>query len=71
MERVAVASSNIRSVGYDEARRVLEVEFNQGRIYDYAEVPRDVYEALIHAASVGRYFAENIKGRYAGVPVGG
>lgn len=71
MERVAVKSSSIKSVGYDEGKRVLEVEFTSGRVYVYAEVTRDEYEALVSAGSVGKYFAERIKGRYAGVPVGG
>jgi len=32
MERKKVNSSSIRTVGYDERGRVLEMEFNDGRI---------------------------------------
>ena len=39
MERIAVESSNLASIGYDEASMVLEVEFKHGGIYQYFDVP--------------------------------
>ena len=63
MTRTAVTSSNLRSVGYDPASRILEIEFKNG-VYQYADVPLEVYEALMAAASLGRYFAQHIKDAY-------
>ena len=64
MEREAVNSSMIRSVGYDAEARTLEVEFNKGgAVWQYFEFPPDAYESF-RAGSLGKYFLANIKGRY-------
>ena len=38
MIRVAVVSTELRSIGYDEAAHCLEVQFQHGGIYRYLEV---------------------------------
>ena len=65
MERTAVTSSNIASVGYEAETMTLEIEFNNGRVYQYQGVPQEVYEALIQAGSKGSYFNANIKNSYS------
>jgi hypothetical protein len=64
MERQRVASSNIRSVGYDPDAQVLEIEFQDGAVYQYSGVPSAVYAGLLSAGSAGRYSHAHIKGRY-------
>lgn len=64
MRRRHVSSSAISSVGYDPKGKVLELEFSSGGVYDYFEVPRKVYTALMSAESKGRFIAEEIRGRY-------
>jgi len=64
MDRTPVRSSNIRSVGYDPASRTLEVEFHSGGLYQYSDVPENIYHGFIRAASKGSYFHDHIKGRY-------
>lgn len=61
MERIAVSSSNLASVGYDEANSVLEIEFNHGGVYQYYDVPLSAYEGLMSASSHGTYFDRYIK----------
>ena len=61
MERETVRSSNLASIGYDEINNILEIEFNHGGIYQYLNVPLDVYEELINANSHGSYFSANIR----------
>lgn len=65
MERVSVSSSNIASVGHDDSSQTLEVEFLDGAIYEYYEVPENVFQELVAASSVGRYFAQQIKNVYS------
>ena len=60
MERKKVNSSSIRTVGYDERGRVLEVEFNDGRINQYTGVSPEVHRRLISAPSIVSYFRDNI-----------
>lgn len=64
MNRVNVSSSNIASVGYDEASSTLEIEFVGGGLYQYDDVSKEVYEEFLNADSKGKFFAQNIKGSY-------
>ncbi len=66
MERTPVTSSNILSIGYDPDSCTLEMEFNNGALYQYAGVPQAEYDALMGAASHGQYFNANIKHTYPG-----
>ena len=59
-----VISSMIRSVGYDERHSRLEIEFTSGKIYQYEAVPEEVNRGLMSAGSKGRYFEEQINGRF-------
>ena len=61
MERDRVTSSNLASVGYDINSNTLEIEFNNGNIYQYYQVPQEVYHGLMNAPSHGTYFDLNIK----------
>ena len=63
MKRIPVRSSNIVSVGYDIDSSVLEVEFGNG-IYQYDDVPEDIYDGLMNASSKGNYFHQHIKNEY-------
>ena len=64
IERTQVNSSILRSVGYDRETMILEIEFTNGSLYQYYDVPRREYESLIIAISKGRYFQQKIDGRY-------
>lgn len=64
MQRQAVSSSNLASIGYDASSEILEVEFNSGRVYEYYDVPESEYDALMDASSHGRYFNANIRNDY-------
>lgn len=63
MERIAVDSSNLVAVGYDEETATLEVEFNSG-IYQYFDVPSYVYEELMSSGSKGSYLHQHVKSTY-------
>ena len=62
MNRRAVASSNIESVGYENS--TVEIAFVDGGIYQYLGVPLSVYQGLMSASSKGSYFHHFIKDRY-------
>ena len=64
MERIAVKSSNIKSIGYEPGNKQLDVEFSNGTLYSYVGVPRKAYEEMSKAESVGRYFHAKIKPFY-------
>jgi hypothetical protein len=61
MRRDRLDSSSLASVGYDAARRVLEVEFLNGGVYEYRDVPEEKYNGLLEADSKGRYLNAEVK----------
>lgn len=64
MERCSLDSSAVRSAGYDEDRQVLELEFSNGRVYQYDAVPGAVYNWLLRTPNKGGYVNRMINGRY-------
>lgn len=64
MQRYSVASSNVASVGYDSVTETLEVEFLSGSVYQYYNVPENMYDQLIKASSKGRFLHIYIKDAY-------
>ena len=64
MERQPVTSSNLAEVGYDPELETLEVQFRPGGVYQYFNVPAFMYERLMSADSLGRFFNAEIKGHY-------
>ncbi len=65
MERTPVSSSNISAVGYDADGQTLEIEFTNGSVYQYANVPVGEYDGFMASDSKGKYFHANIKNRYS------
>jgi hypothetical protein len=65
MDRQSVSSSNLASVGYDPGSETLEIEFLNGRIYQYYNVPEFMHERLMQAPSVGTFFNAEIKNAYS------
>lgn len=61
MEREKVDSSSLDSVGYDAGSETLEVEFRNGGVYRYLEVPEDEWQSLQSAESKGSYLNTHIK----------
>jgi KTSC domain len=64
MNRIPVTSSNIAAIWYDEENLVLEMEFNNGSIYQYSWVPVNEYSNLMGASSHWTYFNQYIKDNY-------
>lgn len=67
--RVPVESSQLKSVGYDPATQVLEVEFKsyskdpkkKPPVYQYFGVPPELHTDLMNADSHGAFFNANVK----------
>lgn len=62
--RHLVASSTIRSIGYDPQALVLEVEFRRGGVYRYLKVPELIYRRLMASDSKGAFFNSSIADRF-------
>jgi hypothetical protein len=58
------ASTAVRAIRYDAERRRLVVRFEDGDEYAFVGVPGEVHRSFIQAESKGRFFAEEVRGRY-------
>ena len=59
-----VSSSMAIAVGYDRDEHILQVEFQNGGVYQYLGVDEDTWEDLHASDSIGSFFNQAIKGRY-------
>ena len=61
MQRTPVDSTALTEVGYEDAEHTLEVEFRNGRLYRYFDVPKAKHTGLMEAPSHGEYFTHEIR----------
>ncbi len=54
----------LKSFDYDGDKKILRVEFTNGGIYQYHDVPKSVYEELEKSPSKGQYFNAEIKDKF-------
>ena len=59
-----VDSSLLHSIGYDAQTKTLFVNFLNGGLYRYENVPQKVYDDFQAAESAGKFFLTKIKGQY-------
>jgi hypothetical protein len=64
MKRRPVESASVRAVGYSVSSRTLELEYVNGSIYQYFDVPQPTYAGLLAAPSIGNFVNTQIKPYY-------
>jgi hypothetical protein len=64
LNRQPVKSRILRSVGYDEPAKNLEIEFHTGLVYQYSGVTPKVYKDLMSSPEIGKYFTEKVRTRF-------
>lgn len=78
MRMINVESSNIKAIGFEEnviyadgysPHNVLRVEYLSGLIYDYLNVSKETYEALMKEESKGSYIHRKIKDKYCAIKI--
>lgn len=67
--RQSVQSSAIAKVGYSKRRHILEIEFVNGAVYRYFDIPLSVHRDLMSAESKARFYDSNIRRHYRSVLV--
>ena len=60
----------IRAAWYQPGRRTLDLTFGSGRHYRYTHVPADIARRFADALSKGRFYNQEIRGRYACTELG-
>src|SRR5437762_6595291 len=67
--RQSVQSTAIAKVGYSKRRHILEIEFVNGAIYRYFDIPLSVHRDLMSAESKARFYDSKIRKHYRSVLV--
>ena len=58
---IPVTSSNVAAIGYDPPARICRVQFVNGTLYDYADVPPAVFSAFLNVPSKGQFVDRVLK----------
>ena len=65
MQYHQVESSMMSLIGYDEETQTLNILFNNsGQMYEYYDVPKEVFEEFLESDSKGSYFSSMIRNIY-------
>lgn len=64
MQMKRLRSRAVAAVGYDAALRTLRIRFHNGGIYDYLDVPPNVFAKLTAAAHPWTQWGAQIKQTY-------
>jgi hypothetical protein len=70
VDREIVVSVSVRAVGYDRDASTLEIEFCDSSVFQYSDVPEEIYKGLMDSLGLNlektdlQYFAKNINGHY-------
>lgn len=67
----SVSSSSLAGYGYDAERLLLAVQFRNGSIFQYANVPLEVALAFGAAKSKGKFYGSEIRAKYPGARLTG
>ena len=66
MQRKRVNSSKIRAVGYDERAQLLEIEFSNGEVWQYAKVSPEIHRRFMSAPNPTAFYDDRIAEDYTG-----
>ena len=70
MERNSVESTMIAGIGHDSETSTLEIEFNNGQVWQYFDFTESDYSEFSNSDSIGKYFLQNIRGQYTENQIG-
>ena len=68
-EMLPACSAMAAQVGYDPDREILQIEFNNGAVYQYSEVEPEIWEDLQSTDSIGSFYNHEIKGYYPSLKI--
>lgn len=63
-EMIDVVSSTILSIGYNESLQTLRIQFHNGILYEYYNLPLVEFEQFMNSPSKGEYLSHNLRGKY-------
>jgi len=71
IDREAIESTSLSSLGYSPERQVFSVEFKSGLILHYSGISPELAAEFYCAESYGRFYAARIRGKFPAVTMTG
>jgi hypothetical protein len=65
IERKPIRRGGIRTAGYDNDKRLLEIEFDSGAVLQYSGVGAEIARRLLSSAAPASYYRDNIEEEFA------
>ena len=59
-----VVSSQFKKVKYDSESKILIITFNNDKGYEYKDVPQSIFDSLMSAESLGKFFIAFVKNSF-------
>ena len=59
-----VDSAVMNEVNYNDETNEMTIEFWNGSIFVYKEVPKELYEEFIDSTSIGQFFHRKVKDKF-------
>ena len=59
-----VKSTVMNEVNYNDETNEMTIEFWNGSIFVYKEVPKELYEEFIDSTSIGQFFHRKVKDKF-------
>jgi hypothetical protein len=57
-------------MGYDDPTKILEIEFQNGLIYQFTDVPPKIYADLRKSSEIGKYFTDKVRTKFKSKQIG-
>lgn len=57
-------SSVAKKISYDDEKMIMTIEYVTGSTYEYADVPRQVFDMALEASSIGSFIHYYIKNKF-------
>lgn len=64
MDWIRLDSKGLSRISYDHDARMLYIEFSDGKIFQYHDVPSHLYENFISSDDPGRFYNTQIRRNY-------
>ena len=61
---IPLQSSLLSNVAYASSESILQLEFRDGAVYQFFDVPKEIYNRLLAAESKGNYFNRHIRAHF-------
>ena len=61
---IELQSRLIEGLSYDDETHSLTLYFRSGQLRQFAEIPREIVDALVDAPSAGKFYVDNIRDHF-------